>query len=167
MMESRRTQLIDELLLLEYKSFDANNEVSASIDRMVYYAGWCDKYQQVFNSVNPVASPQFNFSVPEPTGLVAIVASQQSALIGLDSARAPVIAGGNTCLVLAAEQLPLSAISFAEIIHSSDVPAGVVNILTGKVSELCLTPLFSFLVTAAMIRCPVSSTNNDIKKSIE
>lgn len=136
MMESRRTQLIDELLLLGYKSVDANNEVSAAIDRMVYYAGWCDKYQQVFSSVNPVASPHFNFSVPEPTGVVAIVASQQSALIGLVSAIAPVIAGGNTCVVLAAEQLPLSAISFAEIIHSSDVPAGVVNILTGKVSEL-------------------------------
>jgi acyl-CoA reductase-like NAD-dependent aldehyde dehydrogenase len=136
MMESRKNQLVDELLLQGIKTLDAANEVSIAIDRLVYYAGWCDKYQQVFSSVNPVASPHFNFSVPEPTGVVGIIAPQKSALIGLVSAVAPIIAGGNTCVVLASESLPLSAISFAEIIHSSDVPSGVVNMLTGSTNEL-------------------------------
>lgn len=136
MMESRKNQLVDELLLQGAKTLDAVTEVSTTVDRLVYYAGWCDKYQQVFSAVNPVASPHFNFSVPEPIGVVVIVAPQQSALIGLVSAIAPVIAGGNTCVVLASESLPLAAISLAEIIHSSDVPAGVVNILTGKSNEL-------------------------------
>lgn len=136
MMESRKNQLVDELLLQGSKTMDAVTEVSTAIDRLVYYAGWCDKYQQVFSAVNPVASPHFNFSLPEPTGVVAIVAPQQSAFIGLVSVIAPVIAGGNTCVVLASESLPISAISLAEIIHSSDLPAGVVNILTGKPNEL-------------------------------
>lgn len=136
MLESRKNQLVDELLLQGSKTMDAVTEVSTAIDRLVYYAGWCDKYQQVFSAVNPVASPHFNFSVPEPTGVVAIVAPQQSAFIGLVSVIAPVIAGGNTCVVLASESLPISAISLAEIIHSSDVPGGVVNILTGKSNEL-------------------------------
>ncbi|RTL48566.1 MAG: aldehyde dehydrogenase family protein [Sphingobacteriales bacterium] len=136
MLENRKNQLVDELLLQGCKTLDAVTEVSTAIDRLVYYAGWCDKYQQVFSAVNPVASPHFNFSVPEPTGVVAIIAPQQSALIGLVSVIAPVIAGGNACVVLASESLPLAAISLAEIIHSSDVPAGVVNILTGKPNEL-------------------------------
>lgn len=98
MMESRKNQLVDELLLQGAKTLDAVTEVSTTVDRLVYYAGWCDKYQQVFSAVNPVASPHFNFSVPEPIGVVVIVAPQQSALIGLVSAIAPVIAGGNTCV---------------------------------------------------------------------
>ncbi len=110
--------------------------MNTSIDRLIYYAGWCDKFQQVNSSVNPVASSHFNFSVPEPTGVVSIIAPQDSSLLGLVSVIAPVIAGGNTCVVLASESKPLCSVTFAEVINSSDVSGGVVNILTGKPSEL-------------------------------
>ena len=136
MLEGRRTQFADELIKQGASSSNAEKEINLSIDRLIYYAGWCDKFQQVFSSVNPVASSHFNFSVPEPTGVVAIIAPQDSSLIGLVSVIAPVIAGGNTCVVLASEDKPLSAVTFAEVINSSDVPGGVVNILTGKPSEL-------------------------------
>lgn len=106
------------------------------MDRLVYYAGWCDKFQQIFSSVNPVASSHFNFSVPEPTGVVAVVAPQDSSLIGLVSIIAPIIAGGNVCIALASEKLPLCSITFAEVLATSDLAGGVVNILTGKTSEL-------------------------------
>ena len=114
----------------------AEKEVNLAIDRLIYYAGWCDKYQQIFSSVNPVASSHFNFSVPEPTGVVSIIAPQTDSLLGLVSVIAPVIAGGNTCVVLASETKPLCAVTFAEVFNSSDLPGGVVNILTGKTSEL-------------------------------
>ena len=114
----------------------AEKEVNLAIDRLIYYAGWCDKYQQLFSSVNPVATSHFNFSVPEPTGVVSIIAPQNDSLLGLVSVIAPVIAGGNTCIVLASETKPLCAVTFAEVINSSDLPGGVVNILTGKPSEL-------------------------------
>ena len=136
MLEGRRTQFIDELIKQDASAKDAENEVNLSIDRLIYYAGWCDKYQQVFSAVNPVASSHFNFSVPEPTGVVAIVAPQSTALLGLVSVIAPIIAGGNTCVVLASEDKPLCSVTFAEVINSSDVPGGVINILTGKPSEL-------------------------------
>lgn len=136
MLEGRRAQFIDELVKQDSSPKDAENEINLSIDRLIYYAGWCDKYQQVFSAVNPVASSHFNFSVPEPTGVVAIVAPQNSSLLGLVSVIAPVIAGGNTCVVLASEEQPLCSVTFAEVINSSDVPGGVINILTGKPSEL-------------------------------
>jgi len=136
MLEGRRAQFIDELVKQDSSPKDAENEINLSIDRLIYYAGWCDKYQQVFSAVNPVASSYFNFSVPEPTGVVAIVAPQNSSLLGLVSVIAPVIAGGNTCVVLASEEQPLCSVTFAEVINSSDVPGGVINILTGKPSEL-------------------------------
>ena len=136
MLEGRRTQFIDELIKQDASAKDAENQVNLSIDRLIYYAGWCDKYQQVFSAVNPVASSHFNFSVPEPTGVVAIVAPQSTALLGLVSVIAPIIAGGNTCVVLASEDKPLCSVTFAEVIKSSDVPGGVINILTGKPSEL-------------------------------
>ena len=136
MLEGRRAQFIDELVKQDSSPKDAENEINLSIDRLIYYAGWCDKYQQIFSAVNPVASSHFNFSVPEPTGVVAIVAPQNLSLLGLVSVIAPVIAGGNTCVVLASEDQPLCAVTFAEVINSSDVPGGVVNILTGKPSEL-------------------------------
>ena len=136
MLEGRRTQFIDELIKQDASAKDAENQVNLSIDRLIYYAGWCDKYQQVFSAVNPVASSHFNFSVPEPTGVVAIVAPQSTALLGLVSVIAPIIAGGNTCVVLASEDKPLCSVTFAEVINSSDVPGGVINILTGKPSEL-------------------------------
>lgn len=136
MLEGRRTQFIQELQLQGSSVKAAEEEVNLSIDRLVYYAGWCDKYQQLFSAVNPVASSHFNFSVPEPSGVVAILAPQENSLIGLVSAIAPVIAGGNTCIALASENYPLCAVTFAEVINSSDVPGGVVNILTGTAAEL-------------------------------
>jgi acyl-CoA reductase-like NAD-dependent aldehyde dehydrogenase len=136
MLEGRREQFIAELKLQGVTQRAAHKEVDASIDRLVYFAGWADKYQQVFSTVNPVASSHFNFSVLEPTGVVAIIAPDDSGLLGLVSNVAPTIVGGNTCVVLASETIPLSAVSFAEVLHASDVPAGVVNILTGLRLEL-------------------------------
>jgi acyl-CoA reductase-like NAD-dependent aldehyde dehydrogenase len=136
MLEGRREQFVAELKLQGVALRVAEKEVDATIDRLVYFAGWADKYQQVFSSVNPVASAHFNFSVLEPTGVVAILAPEKSGLLGLVSNIAPAIVGGNACVVLASESKPLCAVSFAEVLHASDVPAGVVNILTGYRSEL-------------------------------
>jgi len=136
MLEGRRDQFVAELTRQGVNRRRAESETDAAIDRLVYYAGWSDKYQQIFSAVNPVASSHFNFSVLEPTGVVAIVAPEESGLLGLVSNLAPAIVGGNTCVVLASESRPLAAISFAEVLHSSDVPAGVVNLLTGFRSEL-------------------------------
>ena len=136
MLEGRKAQFVQELTTLGQTKKSAETEVSLAVDRLVHYAGWADKYQQIFSAVNPVASSHFNFSVLEPMGVVAIAAPEQTALVGLVSNIAPAICGGNTCVVLASETKPLPAISFAEVMHSSDVPGGVVNILTGFRSEL-------------------------------
>ena len=136
MMEGRSEQFIAELQLQGRSAKAAKQEVIQSIDRLIYYAGWCDKYQQIFSAVNPVASSHFNFSVLEPTGVVFVVANKESPLLGLVSLIAPVIAGGNSCIVLASESKPLSAITFGEVLATSDVPGGVVNILTGSKAEL-------------------------------
>jgi acyl-CoA reductase-like NAD-dependent aldehyde dehydrogenase len=111
-------------------------EVEAAIDRWVWYAGWADKYAQVLGTSNPVAAPYFNFTVPEPTGVVGVVAPEQPALDGIVGRLAPVIVGGNTAVVLASELEPLASIELAEAIATADVPGGVVNILTGHRSEL-------------------------------
>lgn len=152
MLEGRRAQFIDELQKQDSTKAQAEAEVNLAIDRLIYYAGWCDKYQQLFSSVNPVASSHFNFSVPEPTGVVAAIAPQDDSLLGLVSVIAPVIAGGNTIVVLASENKPLCSITFAEVVHSSDVPGGVVNILTGKPSELA-TQFASHMDVNAMLYC--------------
>lgn len=136
MLEGRKAQFESELETLGAKSKQATKEVETAIDRLIYYAGWTDKYQQVFGSINPVASSHFNFSLPDPTGVVSIIAPEKQPLLGLVSVIAPVIAGGNTCIILASEEQPLPAVSFAEVLHSSDVPGGVVNILTGLREEL-------------------------------
>ncbi len=136
MMETRRGEFITGLSRIGFSAEEAAADVNASIDRLIYYAGWTDKYQQVFGSVNPVASAHFNFSLLEPTGVVTILAPEQSPLLGLVSVIAPVIAGGNTCVVLASEPYPLMSITFGEVLNSSDVPGGVVNILTGIRKEL-------------------------------
>ena len=136
MLEGRQAQFVDELIIQGASSSMAQKEVIAAVDRLVYYAGWCDKYQQIFSAVNPVASSHFNFSVLEPTGVVVITAPEENSLIGLVTTAASAIAGGNTCIILASESKPLCAISFAEVINTSDVPGGVINILTGKLSEL-------------------------------
>ncbi len=136
MLEGRKAQFVEELVLQGSSKAAAEKEVAASIDRLIYYSGWCDKFQQIFSSVNPVASSHFNFSVLEPMGVVAVIAPQENALIGLVSVLAPIIAGGNTCVILASSPKPLSSVTFAEVLNSSDLPGGVVNILTGKVPEL-------------------------------
>ncbi|HBQ60990.1 MAG TPA: aldehyde dehydrogenase [Balneolaceae bacterium] len=136
MLEDRRDQFMKELGPIGFKTAEAEADITAAIDRCIYYAGWTDKYQQVFLSINPVASSHFNFSMLEPTGVVAAFAPEKSPLLGLVSVIAPIIAGGNTCVVLASEKYPLPAISFAEVLNSSDVPGGVVNILTGFREEL-------------------------------
>ncbi|MBL1231967.1 MAG: aldehyde dehydrogenase [Flavobacteriales bacterium] len=135
-LEGRKAQFIDELTKQGYKAKEAEKEVVTAIDRIIYYAGWCDKFTPVFSSVNPVATQHFNFTAPEAVGTVAILAPEKSGLLGLVSAIIPVIVGGNTVVVLASESLPLCAITFAEVLNTSDVPSGVVNILTGKRSEL-------------------------------
>ena len=136
MLEGRRDQFIAELKLTGSTERQAGREVDASIDRLIYYAGWADKYQQVFSAVNPVSSSHFNFSVLEPTGVVTILAPDDSGLIGLVSNVAAALVGGNTVVVLASERHPLPAVSFAEVLHASDVPGGVVNVLTGFRGEL-------------------------------
>lgn len=136
MLEGRREQFVKELVLQGTKPKAAEEEVNQSIDRLVYYAGWCDKYMQLFSSVNPVSTPHFNFSVPEPMGVVAVVADEATSLLGLVSIIAPIISGGNTCVVLASEHKPLCAVTFAEVLATSDLPGGVVNILTGSSKEL-------------------------------
>jgi len=136
MLEGRSAQFVDELVSQGNTRRQAKREVEASIDRLIYFAGWADKYQQVFSAVNPVASSHFNFSVLEPMGVISIIAPEDSGLIGLISNIAPAIVGGNTCVVLASERQPLCAVSFAEVLHASDVPPGVINILTGLREEL-------------------------------
>ncbi len=136
MLAGRKSQFITELVQQGSSKSTAEKEVIVAIDRIIYYAGWCDKYTQLFSAVNPVATSHFNFTAPEPTGVVSIFAPEENSLIGLISTIMPVIASGNSCVVLASENLPLCAITFAEVLNSSDVPGGVVNILTGKRSEL-------------------------------
>lgn len=135
-LEGRKEQFVKEIQQQGATKKIAEQEVDLSIDRLVYYAGWCDKFQQLFSSVNPVASSHFNFSVPEPMGVVAVIADEDTSLIGFVSVIAPIIAGGNTCVVLASESKPLSAITFSEVMATSDVPAGIVNVLTGNTKEL-------------------------------
>lgn len=136
MLEGRRAQFIDELVFQGATKAQSEKEVNLAIDRLIYYAGWCDKYVQVLSSVNPVASSHFNFSTYEPTGVVGVIAGNKTSLLDLVSLIAPVISGGNTCVVIADEALPLCAVTFAEVLNSSDLPGGVVNILTGKLIEL-------------------------------
>lgn len=136
MMEGRKEQFVNELVQMGAAKKAAELEVRQAVDRMVHYSGWCDKYQQLYSSVNPVASSHFNFSVPEPMGVVALIAPEDSALLGLVSVIAPVIAGGNTCVILASEKLPLCSVTLAEVLATSDLPGGVVNILTGTSAEL-------------------------------
>jgi acyl-CoA reductase-like NAD-dependent aldehyde dehydrogenase len=137
LLEGRRAQFVDEIRASEGVSVSAaERQVDAAIDVWVWYAGWADKYVQVAGNGNPVSGPFFNVSTPESTGVVAIVAPQESSLLGLASVVAPALVSGNTVVVLASETAPLSAISFSEILATSDVPGGVVNILTGSAAEV-------------------------------
>ncbi|HEY3716045.1 MAG TPA: aldehyde dehydrogenase family protein [Jatrophihabitantaceae bacterium] len=132
MLDGRREQFAAELAA----AGDDPSTVDAAIDRWVWYAGWADKYAQIVGASNPVSGPYFNFSLPEPTGVVGVLAPQDSSLLGLVSVVAPVIATGNTAVVVASEERPLPAVSLAEVLATSDLPGGVVNLLTGRVGEL-------------------------------
>lgn len=160
MLEGRRDQFMVEMILQGLSKRQAEKEITKSVDRVIYYAGWTDKYQQIFSRVNPVSLPYFNFTVPEATGVTAIFAPENSSLLGLISVIFPVIAGGNACVVLASEEFPLCSITFAEVLQTSDVPAGVVNILTGLRSEL-LEHFSSHMDVNAMVYC--GNDSQDIK----
>jgi acyl-CoA reductase-like NAD-dependent aldehyde dehydrogenase len=139
-MEDRRPQFVEAVRQSEgLTAPQATKVVDASIDRLVWYAGWADKIAQVVGNANPVAGPFFNLSTPEPTGVVAIVAPQRSSLLGLVSVVAPVVVTGNTAVVLSSHERPLPAVTFSEVLATSDVPGGVVNILTGKLSNTAPT----------------------------
>jgi len=137
MLQNRAGELVNEIgRSTDVSAAKAKREVTLAIDRLVHFAGWTDKYSQVFSSVNPVASAHFNFTTPEPTGVVVVLAPAEPALLALVSLVAPVILSGNTAIVIASEKFPLPAATFAEILATSDLPGGVVNILTGKRAEL-------------------------------
>jgi acyl-CoA reductase-like NAD-dependent aldehyde dehydrogenase len=137
MLQNRAGELVNEIRRSTDASLaDAQSEVNLSIDRLVYYAGWTDKYSQIFGSVNPVASSHFNFTTPEPTGVVVVLAPDEPPLLPLVSLIAPVILSGNAAVVLASERHPLPAATFSEILATSDLPGGVVNVLTGKHADL-------------------------------
>jgi acyl-CoA reductase-like NAD-dependent aldehyde dehydrogenase len=137
MLEGRREQFAAEVAAAEGGTPKAAlTLVDEAIDRWVYYAGWADKYAQVAGGTNPVAGPYFNFSLPEPTGVVGIVAPQDSSLLGLVSVIAPALTTGNTVVVLGSETRPLPAVSLTEVLATSDLPGGVLNLLTGRTAEL-------------------------------
>ena len=135
-LEGRKSQFTEQLQSTGSTLSAARKEVDQSIDRLIYYAGWSDKFQQIFSVVNPVASNHFNFSTLEPTGVVSIISPNKNPLLGMISLLAPTIVGGNTSVILTSAVNPMAAISLAEVINTSDVPAGVVNILTGDREEL-------------------------------
>ncbi|MEM8984699.1 MAG: aldehyde dehydrogenase family protein [Pseudomonadota bacterium] len=175
MLEDRSSQFAAELREQGRSQARSRAEVQASIDRLVYFAGWADKYQQVFSSVNPVASSHFCFSLLEPMGVVAVMAPERSALLGLVTNIAAAIIGGNTVVALASESRPLSAISFAEVLQAGDVPAGVVNVLTGYRAELA-EHFASHMDVNALVCCdddvlppegPATGTANNIKRLVD
>ncbi|HJU51531.1 MAG TPA: aldehyde dehydrogenase family protein [Acidimicrobiia bacterium] len=136
LMEDRGAVFAEQLADGGLTPAQTRAELSAAVDRMVWYAGWADKFAQIYGNLNPVAGPFFNISAPEPTGVVGIIAPESPALLGLVSRLAPVMVAGNTAVVISSETQPLPAITFSEVLESSDVPAGVINILTGFAAEL-------------------------------
>jgi acyl-CoA reductase-like NAD-dependent aldehyde dehydrogenase len=137
LLEGRRDQFVAEVRAAEgLGPKQAGGVVEAAIDRWVWYAGWADKISQVRGAANPVAGPYFNFSLPEPTGVVAVLAPQESSLLGFVSVVAPAVVSGNTVVVLASERFPLPAVSLSEVLATSDVPGGVINVLTGRTAEI-------------------------------
>ena len=163
MLEGRKEQFIKELILSGSDKKKAATEVELSIDRLIYFAGWTDKVSQVFGTVNPVASSHFNFSIPEPTGIVGVIAPDDIPLLSTISLIAPIISTGNTVLILASEKNPLSAVSFGEVLHASDVPGGVVNILTGHHEEM-VPALTSHLDLNAILN---TNSDQDFRKLID
>ena len=162
-LEGRKLQFEKELMLTGSSKIAAQKEVEQSIDRLIYYAGWSDKFGQIFSSVNPVGSNHFNFSVLQAMGVVSVIAPNKFSLLGLVSIVAPIIVGGNSCVVLSSEENPMVSISFAEVLNTSDVPYGVVNILTGKREEL-ISHFASHKDVNSIIYC---GNNKEDIKSIE
>ena len=137
MLEGRRTQFVEEIMISTgVTKVKGEREVTDSVDRLVWYAGWTDKIASLAGSTNPVAGPYYNFTIPESMGVVAAIAPETPSLLGLIDAIAPIIVSGNTVIILASTKAPLSALTFAEVLATSDLPAGVVNILTGKKDEI-------------------------------
>jgi len=163
MLEARQGELALSLERGGLGQREAVAEVGAAIDRAVAYAGWCDKYQSLFASLNPVGGPHFNFTVPEPMGVVGVVAPARPALLGLLGAILPIIASGNTCVVLASEADPRTTLIFAEALATSDLPGGVVNVLTGRATEL-LSHLSKHMEVAAL---DLHGVEPDLVKSAE
>ena len=140
MLEGRVDEMVSAITVAsDISKGDAEKEVAASIDRLIYYAGWADKYAQVIGNTNPVAGPFFNFTVPEPMGIIGVICGDDNPLLGLISQIAPVIVSGNTVIALASESTPYPAIVLGEMLATSDLPGGVVNLLTGLRSELLPT----------------------------
>src|SRR3954463_153188 len=163
MLEARSAEMADALVISGAATKGAAaKEVSAAVDRLIYYAGWSDKYEQVLGNTNPVAGPFFNFTVAEPMGIVGIVADDAAPLLGLLSQIAPVIIAGNTCVALASEEFPYSAIVLGELLAVSDLPGGVVNIITGFRKEL--VPTFA---THTHIRGVSAVVDQDEKKQLQ
>ena len=161
MLEARRQEMIDSMVLFGCDKNRATKGMEISIDRLIYYAGWADKYEQVLGSVNPVAAPYFNFTVTEPMGVVGLIAPDRPPLLPLISLLAPAIVSGSTVVALASEHMPYPAILFGEMLATSDLPGGVVNILTGFRKEL--VPTFA---THTHLRAIVAAVNADDRKSL-
>jgi acyl-CoA reductase-like NAD-dependent aldehyde dehydrogenase len=161
MLEARNAELVGSLVQFGARYADAERGMSVAVDRMIHYAGWADKYEQLLGSVNPVASPHFNFTVTEPMGVVGVVAPDSPPLLGLLSMIAPVIAGGNTVVALASEKVPYPAILLGEMLATSDLPGGVVNILTGFRREL--VPTFA---THAHLRGVYAAAGGEDRKAL-
>ncbi len=161
MLEARSAELVASLVEFGAREADAARGMSVAVDRMIHYAGWADKYEHLLGSVNPVASPHFNFTVTEPMGVVGVIAPDSPPLLGLLSMVAPVIACGNTVVALASEKVPYPAILLGEMLATSDLPGGVVNILTGFRREL--VPTFA---THAHIRAIFASASGDDQRTL-
>lgn len=161
MLEARSAELVASLVRFGAREADATRGMSVAVDRMIHYAGWADKYEHLLGSVNPVASPHFNFTVTEPMGVVGVIAPDSPPLLGLLSMIAPVIACGNTVVALASEKVPYPAILLGEMLATSDLPGGVVNILTGFRREL--VPTFA---THAHIRAVYASAGGEDRRAL-
>lgn len=162
MMQPRSAELIEALMLHGISRADADREVSTTLDRLIHYAGWTDKYEQVLSSVNPVASPHFNFTVTEPLGIVGVLAPEDYPLLAMVSLIAPAITSGNTVVALASCSKPYPAILLGEMMATSDLPGGVVNVLTGLRKEIMPT-----MATHAHLRAIAGVTDGDEAKVIQ
>ncbi len=162
MIEARAAEMAEAIALHGASKIDAQKEVIATIDRLIHYAGWTDKYEQMLGNVNPVASPHFNFTVTEPMGVIAVVAPEDAPLLALVSLIAPAITSGNTVVALASASRPYPAIVLGEMLATSDLPGGVVNLLTGHRKEIVPT-----MASHAHIRGISGTANDEEAKSIQ